>query len=456
MDQKADNRKLRTFIIIGIGQLVSILGTGLTNFAIGIWVYQSTRSVTKFALTILAVSIPSILISPFAGALVDRWDRRRTMILGDSVAGFCSLAIALLLYFESLQVWHVCLIIAVAAAAGVLHSLAYTASIPLLVSKEQLSRVSGIMQIGPALAQIASPLAAGMMLAFMPVYWVMVVDFATFLFAVSTLLIVHIPRPAATVEGESAKGSLWSEAAFGWAYIKARPGLIWLLVFFAVINFNMGMSNVVLTPMLLGMASIEVVGRIASIASLGLLVGSIALSIWGGPRRRIQGVLGFTVMLGLCLILMGLRPSVALIAIAGFGFVFTVPIIDGCNQAIWLSKTPLDVQGRVLSIRMMVVWSASPLAYLIAGPLTDKIFEPLLAINGPLAGSVGKIIGVGEGRGMGLLLIILGIFTLLSTAAGYMNSRLRYLEDDLLDAIPEVVAQGGEESVVADKTAATA
>src|SRR5262245_30944035 len=146
MEQKEEKHTFRAFIVICIGQLVSALGSGLTNFALGIWVYQKTGSVTNFALTILSIALPSILVSPFAGALVDRWDRRRTMILGDSVAGLCSLIIGALLYFGHLQIWHVCAIVAIAAVGGVLQGLAFTASVPLLVPQAHLSRASGMME----------------------------------------------------------------------------------------------------------------------------------------------------------------------------------------------------------------------------------------------------------------------------------------------------------------------
>jgi MFS family permease len=451
-----DGQKFRVFIIICVGQFVSILGSGLTNFAIGIWVFQKTGSVTNFALTILAIALPSIVISPFAGALIDRWDRRRTMMLADTAAGMCSLAMGLLLYVERLQIWHVCLIIAVAAVAGVIQELALAASAPLLVPTEQLGRASGLMEIGPAIAQIASPLLAGMLLAATSIYWVLVIDFATFLFAVSATAIVRIPKPTVASEGESAKGLLLNEAAAGLAFIKTQPGLIRLLCFFAIFNFILSALHVVLTPMWFGMASVEVVGRMASISSFGMLAGSITLSVWGGPSRRIRGVLGFALIFGLCLILMGLRPSIPLISAASFGLLFTVPIILGCNQAIWLSQTPPNMQGRVGSIRMMIEWSVTPLAYLIAGPLADKIFEPLLAAGGPLAGSLGKFIGVGPGRGIGLLVMILGALVLLLTMAGYMNSQLRNAEAKLQGALVEEVSiEVSDETIVESKSAAS-
>jgi MFS transporter, DHA3 family, macrolide efflux protein len=454
MEQQASNRSLRVFITICIGQFVSILGTGLTNFAVGIWVYQKSGSVTKFSLTLLAITVPSILISPFAGALVDRWDRRSTMIVGDLVAGLASLVIAVLLYWGRLQVWQVCAIVAVKAVAGMFHRLAYTASVTLLVPKEQFSRAIGLMQIGPAAAKVVSPLLAGLLLAWITIHQVLMIDFASFLVGVSVLLGVQIPRPATSGESESAKGTLLSEASFGWAYVKTRAGLVWLLLLSAVTSFGLAMSDVVLVPMLIGMTSIGVVGQIVSVAGLGMLGGSIAISAWGGPRHRVNGVLWFTTLFGACLILMGLYPSVPIIAIASFGFIFAVPLIEGCNQAIWLSKTPPNLLGRVSSVRNMIGMSAALFGCLVAGPLADKVFEPLLAADGPLATSVGRVMGVGTGRGLGLFLVTLGVFTLLSVWVGYLNPRLRHVEDELPDAAPEdAAAEGRADEVIAARTA---
>jgi MFS transporter, DHA3 family, macrolide efflux protein len=226
MVQSTDKQALRTFIIISIGQSISVLGSGLTNFAIGIWVYQQTKSVTYFGLTLLTIVLPIVLISPVAGALVDRWDRRWTMLLADSTSALCTLSIALLLYLDSLKVWQICVIIAVSAIAGLFHGLALSSSLSLIMPASQLARASGMMEIGPAIAQIASPVLAGLMLAVMPVYWVLMADFATFLFALSTLMMARIPRPFVSVEGDAAKGSLVKEAGYGWTYIKARPGML--------------------------------------------------------------------------------------------------------------------------------------------------------------------------------------------------------------------------------------
>ena len=201
-----------------------------------------------------------------------------------------------------------------------------------------------------------------------------------------------------------------------------------------VVNFLLGTVSVLATPLVLTFASPEVLGTVLSIGGSGMLVGSILMSLWGGPRPRIHGVLGFMLLIGLAMMLAGLRPSPGLFACAAFLFFFSLPIIEGSSLAIWQTKVDPGLQGRVLAVRNMIAWSSLPLAYLTAGPLADHVFEPLLAAGRPLAGSVGQIIGVGPGRGMGLLFIVMGILTVLVTVAGSLYPRLRLVEQELPDA----------------------
>jgi hypothetical protein len=197
------------------------------------------------------------------------------------------------------------------------------------------------------------------------------------------------------------------------------------------------MMQVLVTPMILSFTSAAVLGRVLSVAGAGMLAGSLLISVWGGPSRRVLGILGFTMLQGTILVAGGLWPSAMLIAATGFVFLFTVPIILGCSQAVWQSKVAPDLQGRVFAVRRMVAWSTLPLSYLISGPLADRVFEPLLAVNGPLAGSVGRLIGVGKGRGIALLLILLGLLVMMTAAAFSRYSRLRQLESELPDVLPE-------------------
>lgn len=433
--QNAAPRGFRTFVIIWLGQSISLIGSGLTGFALGVWVYQRTGSATQFTLIALATALPGIVFSPIAGALVDRWDRKWAMILSDTAAGFCTICLALLFWSSKLEVWHIYIIMAVSSAFSALQWPAYSAATTLLVSKANLGRASGMVQISEAVSQIASPAIAGALMGLIPVQGIFLIDFATLLFAIITLLIVRIPKPPTTADGKLGQGSLLREAAFGWTYIRARPGLVGLLLFFTATNFAMSIANVLFTPMVLSFTTSTVLGVILSVAGVGMLAGSLTMSAWGGPKRRVYGILGSSLLMGIGAAAAGLQPNAWLIGVSAFLVFFTFPISNSCSQAIWQTKTAPDVQGRVFSVRRMIAWASVPVSYLLAGPLADHVFNPLLVEGGQLAGSVGQIIGVGEGRGIGLLYIILGFLILLTVVIAYRYPRLRQVEIELPDFI---------------------
>jgi hypothetical protein len=289
-----------------------------------------------------------------------------------------------------------------------------------------------------AAADILAPALAGVLIHTIQLEGVILIDFATFIFATVTLLLVRFPKPQSTTAGKAATFPLKQEFTFGWKYIYARQGLLGLLVFFAVVNFLWGMVGALIVPMILGFATSDKLGVIISIAGFGMLVGSLVMSIWGGPQRRINGVLRFEFLSGICFLLMGLRPSFWLTAIGAFGAHVTIAVVYGSNQAIWQSKVAPDVQGRVFATQQMIAKAASPLAYLLAGPLADDLFEPLLATTGLLTESVGQIIGIGSGRGIGLLFIMMGMIKMVVTVVGHAHPRIRFVEDELPDALDDI------------------
>lgn len=452
MPQQTSKHQMRTFFVIWFGQLISTIGSGLTGFALGVWVYQQTGSTTLFALNMLAYTLPNLLVAPFAGALVDRWDRRKVMMLSDSGAGLSTLTLLILLVTGRLAVWHIYLITACNAAFSTFQWPAYSAVTTLLVPKSQLGRAGGMVQIGEAISQLISPAVAGAMFMRTGLQGIALVDFATYAFALLTLLAVRLPKPITTQEGLAGRGSLIEEALYGWKYIRARAGLLGLLVIFALSNFLASLVNPLITPMFLDMTTPAVLGYLASILGLGMLVGTVVMSAWGGPKRRIHGVLGFSMLSGLLIALFGLRPSIPFMAVVGFALMFTMPIINGSSQALWQSKVAVDVQGRVFAVRRMMAMSAIPLAYLSAGPLADQVFKPLLIEGGPLANSVGRILGVGPSRGIGLMFVLIGILNILVVGSGYLHPRVRNVEDEL----PDAVIEKGSQAEALEKTSRTA
>jgi len=439
-EKQADKvtRNKRIFYIIWFGQLISTVGSGLTGFALSVWVYEQSKSTTLFALNVLAFSLPTLLMSPLAGALVDRWNRRWIMILSDTCAGLTTLAVWILYASGHLEIWHVLLITALNSAFTSFQWPAYSAVTTMLMPKKDLGRASGMVQIGEAISQLVTPVVAGGLYVAQGMNSIILIDFITFGFAVITLFAVRIPKPRQTQAGKESKGSLLHEAKYGWHYIRQRKGLLGLLLFFAGVNFFDAMFIPLFTPMLLEMAKPDTVGIVYSIIGLGMFIGTLVMSAWGGPKDRVKGVFIPAVIDGMAIIALGINPSLTLISIAGFIAMFFIPLMDGSSQALWQSKVEADIQGRVFSVRRMIAWSAQPLGILIAGPLAEKIFEPLLREGGSLAPTVGKIIGTGSGRGTGLLYIVIGFSVILFTVLAFTYPPLRHLERDLPDAIPDI------------------
>lgn len=426
---------MRTFITIWFGQFISMLGSGLTGFALSVYIYQETGSATQLGLSMLSATLPSLLISPLAGVLVDRWDRRWVLLLSDTGAGLSTLMIWLLLGEGHLAVWHIYLANAANSLLGAFQRPAFMASTTLLVPKRQYGRAAGLGQLGAAVSQIVSPLAAGFLIGRIRVQGVILIDFATYLVAALSLLVVRIPRPAESGAEERGRGVL-REAGYGLTYLRRRPGLMGLLLLFAFCNFSLGLYAVLFTPLVLSFSTADALGGVLSAGGFGMLGGSLVMSGWGGTRRKVNSLFGALGLAGAFLCLAGLRPNPFLVGAAASGFFFMVPIANGSSQAIWLAKVAPEVQGRVFATRAMMATVANPLAYLLAGPLVDYLFGPLMAVDGALADSVGTVIGVGAGRGIGLLFVTIGLLMSVATLLAYLYPRIRWLEDELPDCGP--------------------
>ncbi|MGC9333856.1 MAG: MFS transporter [Anaerolineae bacterium] len=429
---------MRTFVVIWFGQLISTLGSGLTSFALSVYIFQETGSATQLGIAMLAAVLPSLLASPLAGALVDRWDRRWVMIASDTGAALSTLAIWALLSTGHLQVWHIYVGNVLSSILGSFQQPAYTASITLLVPKNHLGRAAGLGQLNDAISRIAAPTLAGLLVVTIQIHGVILIDVATFLFATLTLLLVRIPRPEATVEGQAGKGSLLRESVFGWHYIKARSGLLGMMILFAFVNLALGFQNVLFTPLILSFTTPAVMGGILSAGGIGLLAGSLLMSTWGGTRRMTHGLLGSLFFLGLFSGLIGLRADPLLMGAANVGMFALLPIANSSAQAIWQAKVAPDVQGRVFATRRLIAFIALPISYLAAGPVAECVFEPSMADGGAWAAALGPILGTGPGRGIGLVFVTVGCLVALLALIGCLSPRIRNIEEELPDyALPQ-------------------
>ncbi|HSF43442.1 MAG TPA: MFS transporter [Thermoanaerobaculia bacterium] len=433
MARRTASYGLRMYIMLLIGQTVSALGTGLGTFALGVWLFQQTKSVTQFSGLMLASVITGLLLAPVAGSVADRFDRRRVMLLSNLASATLTLLLATALWQGFMRVEYSYVMAVGMTCIGVLSGPAFIASVSTLVPRHLLVRMNSTAQTSMTITAMIAPLLAGFLVGKISYHGVIFIDFCTFLFASFTVFLVRIPRPPASPESGRAN-AFYRDILVGFSYVKARPGLLSLLLLFGISNFTIGTVQVLLTPLILSFATPEQLGTVNSAAAAGLFLGGLFLSLWGGPRRLVWSIFGALIAQGLILFLGGLEPNLPLVTGAVFAFMLTGPFVGNSSQAIWQSKVPLDLQGRVFAVRSLVATGSLPLAYSIAGPLADKVFEPMLSPGGLLAGTVGQVIGVGDGRGVGFLFMLLGALILISTLLFFLNPRLRNVETELPDA----------------------
>ena len=432
-EQLTEKKKIITFLISWFAKWVSLFGTNLSGFAIGVNFFQETRSTITYALIIFVTMIPEILLAPIAGVLVDRMDRRLLMIIGHAGSGICMLVIALLSIHGQLNLPAVLILLGICSTFNSIYFPVFGAVTTLLVPSRHLGRANGLLELGFAVAQILTPALAGFLLLKLSLGVILSIDVATYVFAVIVFLLVRFPNPPVSKEGMASRGSFMKELRFGWTYIWNRPGLFGLLMFFSIINFFLGMVETLFIPLVLGFADSAVLGTVMSVGGVGMLLGSMVMIGWGGPKRKIYGILGFSLIQGLCLFLPGYSLSIPIVTIGCFCYMFVYPLIGSCSSTIWQKKVPTDIQGRVFSFRAFVVGGSMALASLVSGPLADFVFEPLMMPGGRLANVLGPYLGTGQGRGVALLIIVIGIITLMTVLFGFLNPRLRNLELELPD-----------------------
>lgn len=409
------------FTVVWIGQIVSVLASTMSQFALTIFMFQETGSATALGLMQVFFITPFLIISPIAGVMIDRYNRKLMMMVSDLGAGLATLAILALQAFGLLEYWHLYVTSIVYGLGMAFQWPAYSAAIATMVPKEQLGRANGMMSLIEAGPGVIAPILAGAVLPLIGLTGILVFDVVTFILAVGALLVVHIPQPTRTVEGSQAKGGMLQEAAYGFKYIFARPSLLGLQMIFFAGNLFAGIAFTLLAPMILSRTGNDslMLGSAQTAGAVGALVGGILMSAWGGLKRRSHGVLFGWIWSGLTMAIVGFAgglpvwiTGLALTALAG-------PLVNASNQAIWQSKVAPDLQGRVFSARRLIAWFTNPISPIIAGTLADFVLEPAARAQTGLPGAFAWLVGTGPGAGMGLLIVLCGLAAAMVGLMGY-------------------------------------
>jgi DHA3 family macrolide efflux protein-like MFS transporter len=427
------------FTIIWIGQLVSLFGTAMTNFALTIWAWQVTGQATALALVAFFTFVPALLVTPFAGALVDRWSRKFVMMLSDLAAVLSTVVVLILYSTGNLQIWHLYATGAFSGAFGAFQFPAYSAAVTTMVSKKQYGRASGMLSSAQFASGIFAPSLAALFLISIGIAGILTIDLLTFFVAIGALLMVHVPQPVTTLEGHKSRGSLWTESVYGFRYISARTSLLALLLIFFLVNLLAPFAFTLLAPMILSRTGNDatILGLVQSAIGVGGMIGSVLLSVWGGPKRRIHGILLGLLFVTMGMLFLGVGQTPTLWILAAFFTIFFIPIINGSSQAIWQSKVAPDVQGRVFAARSMIAQFGAPIAMVLAGPLADNVFGPAMMPGGSLAELFGWLVGTGPGAGIALMFVMAGALGMLVALGGYAIPVVRNVEDILPDHTPD-------------------
>lgn len=428
------------FTVVWVGQLLSLLGSAMSQFGLTIWAFEQTGRATDLALINFFYMFPLLIITPFVGVLVDRYNRKFMMMVSDLGAGLVTIGIFVLYANGGLEIWHMYV---AAVFNGLFNSFqwpAYSAAITLMLDKSQYTRANSMIQLAQSGSNIFAPLAAGALLAFIGLEGILIIDVVTFVFAVGTLFFVHIPDPERVAE-EVQNPNMWKEIAYGFRYLKERPSLLLLQTVFMVGNFFATLSFTLFAPMVLSRTGSNelIFGTVQTIGAVGGVLGGLIISAWGGFKRRIHGVLLGWLGSMAAMVIVGLgrgEPVWAAVPIWGAGMFITsafIPLVNASNQAIWQSKIAPNVQGRIFSLRRLLAMLIIPVAQLIAGPLADNLLEPAMQPGGSLTGTFGWLVGTGPGAGMSLVFIFAGLAGVLVSISGYLLPSVRNVEDILPD-----------------------
>ena len=364
------------FFTIWTGQAFSLFGSALVQFALTWWLTQESGSATVLAIATLVGMLPQIVLGPFAGALVDRWNRRIIMMAADGTIAIFTLLLAYLFATGQVQIWHVYAIMAVRALGGAFHFPAMSASTPLMVPGEHLTRVNGLNQALQGINSLVGPPVGALLLGILPTQGILLIDVGTAMLAILPLFFIPVPQPKRHEAAEpEVKPTLLKDVSNGIAYIRTIPGFTAIVSMALFLNFLI-VPTAALLPLLVikhfGKGAIEL-GLLESAMGIGIIIGGILLSIWGGFKKKIATSLAGIIGLGIGVMLIGLAPAnLFLLAIAGNIMLgFMIPMANGPIGALLQSIIRPDMQGRVMSLLQSGATAISPLGLLIAGPFSD-------------------------------------------------------------------------------------
>jgi MFS family permease len=443
---------MRRFLVLAAGQLVSMTGSALTEFAIPIWIYLTTGSLANFALFSVLGLVPGLLVAPLAGTVVDRFNRRVVLVVSDVAAGSTQLVLGLLVWTGNLEILHIYPLLVALSIALTFQRVAYSSAIPQLVPKRYLGHANGVVGMATGVAQLVVPLAAAGLLSVVGLGGILAIDVASYTVAIIVVLIIRFPKTMPWKRRES----VLTEMVQGFRYTWGHFGIRRMLLFFAVVNLFMSPMFLLVSPLILSFAELGDVGRVTFFGGLGIFLGGVTMTFWGGPRRlRMRGQILSTLTLACFAFVVGFQENLVPIAIGIFGMFASLTILNGIYATIIQVKVPQRFHGRVFALNQLVAFSTLPIGFGLVAPYGTALFEPMFLPGGLLADTVGAVIGTGEGRGIAFMYILFAVLMALTVLVGTRMKGLWNFDYTVPDAIPDDVigfaalriAEGGAQNV---------
>jgi len=412
---------VHTFIIIWLGQFVSTVGSYMTEFALILWAWQVTGSATALALVAFFSRLLRIPMTLVAGLIVDHYNRKTLMILADMVAVLCTVAIAVLFFTNQLKIWHLYLTAAISGGAGQIQSLAYQTSLTLIIPSQHYVRANSMNSSVHYGSTILSPALAGVLFTWIGLSGILLIDLITFGIAIATLVSVQIP-PSASQTESNLNAPIYT-LYYSFRQVWNQAGLRQLLLITTLFWFFHDLGAAIYDPMILARTngSAQILASTASAAGIGGVTGAVLLTVWGGFKQRIHGLLGGFIGAGLSKTIFGLGRSLQIWLPAQFCSSLHFPLLSSSETALWMEKITPEMQGRIFATNEILLQVASAIAALIAGPLADRIFEPALSNDTSLS----RIFGIGPGAGTSLLYVLCSLAMVLVGIVGFCLPQLR-------------------------------
>ena len=417
---------MKNFYKLWLGELISNIGSGMTAFALSVYIYEKTGSVSYVSLITLLSFMPSIILSPIGGLLADRYDRRLLMIIGDLFSGLGLVYILWNIQAGEKSIVPIFVGITFSSIFTSLLEPSYRATLTDILEEENYAKASGLIQVAGSAKYLISPVIAGIVLSVADIRVILLLDIMTF---ITTCLMIFLVRKSINSEKQNYKKDSFKGLLEGLFIIKENRGVYSLVIIMFFVCFFMGFIQILIRPMILATSSVKTAGMMESLCAVGLLIGSLWIGI-AGIKKNYSKILAVACFFcGIFMSMTGVNKNLAIIGISTFLFFSTLPFMNSCADVLVRVSVPNELQGRVWGLISLITQMGTVIAYIISGVMADYVFEPMFNKNGLLVKNIGMIIGTGKGRGIGFMLILSGMGMLIMAIVIWKNREIREVSE---------------------------